>query len=53
MVHTSLLSDIATLLAKHGVAAGADIYVAAAALVTEANLAALGDTLCITRLPAT
>jgi transposase len=35
------------------VAPGAYIYVADAALVTEDNLAALGDTLFITRLPAT
>src|SRR3546814_4632849 len=42
-----------SLLARHGVAPGADIYIADAALVTEDNLAALGDTLFITRLPAT
>ena len=47
------MSDIATFLAQHGVAPGAYIYVADAALVTEDNLAALGDTLFITRLPAT
>jgi hypothetical protein len=47
------LSDIATFLAQHGVAPGAYISVADAALVTEANLAALGDTLFISRLPAT
>ncbi len=41
---------MATFLAQHGVAAGASIYVAEAALVTEDNLAALGDTLFITRL---
>jgi len=52
-VNNTLLSDIATFLAKHGVAPGAYIYVADAALVTEDNLAALGDTLFITRLPAT
>ena len=52
-VNNTLLSDIATFLAKHGVAPGAYIYVADAALVTEANLAALGDTRFITRLPAT
>src|SRR5207244_9307928 len=51
-VHTTLLSDIAAFLAKHGVAPGASIYVADAALVTEDNLAALGDTLFISRLPA-
>jgi transposase len=52
-LNTTLLSEIAQLLARHGVAPGAYIYVADAALVTEDNLAALGDTLFITRLPAT
>jgi len=52
-VNNTLLSEIATFLAKHGVAPGAYIYVADAALVTADNLAALGDTLFISRLPAT
>src|SRR5499433_2957596 len=52
-LNTALLSEIAQLLASHGVAPGAYIYIADAALVTEDNLAALGDTLFITRLPAT
>lgn len=52
-VQNTVLSDIATFLAKHGVAPGADISVADAALVTEDNLAARGDTLFISRLPAT
>jgi len=52
-VHNTLLSNIATFLGQHGVAPGASIYVADAALVTEDTLAALGDTLVITRLPAT
>jgi hypothetical protein len=52
-VHNTVLSNIATFLAQHGVAPGAYIDVADAALVTADNLAALGDTLCITRLPAT
>jgi transposase len=52
-LNTTLLSEIAQLLACHGVAPGAYIYIADAALVTEAHLAALGDTLFITRLPAT
>ena len=51
-VNNTILSNIATFLATHGVAPGAYIYVADAALVTEDNLAALGDTLFITRLPA-
>ena len=52
-IKNALLSNIATFLGQHGVAPGAYIYVADAALVTEDNLAALGDTLFITRLPAT
>jgi transposase len=52
-LNTTLLSEIAQLLACHGVAPGAYIYIADAALVTEDNLAALRDTLFITRLPAT
>ena len=51
-LNTTLLSEIAQLLARHGVAPGASIYIADAALVTEDNLAALGDTLFIPRLPA-
>jgi transposase len=52
-INNTLLSKIATFLGQHGVAPGAYIYVADAALVTEDNLTALGDTLFITRLPAT
>jgi hypothetical protein len=52
-ITNTLLSDMATFLAQHGVAPGASISVAAAALVPEDHLAALGDTLFITRLPAT
>jgi transposase len=52
-LNTTLLSEIAQLLARYGVQQGAYVYIADAALVTEANLAALGDTLFITRLPAT
>ena len=51
-VHHPLLADLAACLAQHGVAPGAYIYVADAALVTAANLTALGDPLCIPRLPA-
>jgi transposase len=52
-LNTTLLSEIAQLLARYGVAPGAYIYIADAALVTEDNLATLGNTLFITRLPAT
>src|SRR5262247_1140478 len=51
-LNTTLLSEIAQLLARHGVQPGAYIYIADAALVTEDHLAALGDSLFITRLPA-
>ena len=51
-LNTTLLSEIAQLLAQYGVQPGAYIYIADAALVTEDNLAALRDTLFITRLPA-
>jgi transposase len=52
-LNTTLLSEIAQLLAHYGVQPGAYIYIADAALVTEDNLAALQDTCFITRLPAT
>jgi transposase len=52
-VNHTLLSTLATFLAPHGVAPGAYIDVADAALVTEENLAALGDTCFVSRLPAT
>jgi transposase len=52
-LNATLLSEIAQLLARAGVQAGAYIYMADAALVTEENLAALGATLFITRVPAT
>jgi transposase len=52
-LNTTLLSEIAQLLAQYGGQPGAYIYVADAALVTEDSLAALRDTLFITRLPAT
>jgi transposase len=52
-LNTTLLSEIAQLLAQYGVQPGAYIYIADAALVTEDNLAALRNTFFITRLPAT
>jgi transposase len=52
-LHTTLLSQLAQLLAQYGVQPGAYSYLADSALVTEANLAALSHTLFITRLPAT
>lgn len=52
-LNTTLLSEIAQLLARYGVQPGAYIYIADSALVTQDNLRALKDTLFITRLPAT
>src|SRR5919204_1422685 len=52
-LNTTLLSELARLLADYGVQPGAYIYIADAALVTEDNLSALRDTCFITRLPAT
>jgi transposase len=52
-LNTTLLSELARLLADYGVRPGAYIYIADSALVTEDNLRALRDTFFITRLPAT
>ena len=52
-LNTTILSQIAPLLAPYGVPAGAYIYVADVALVTADKLRALGESLFITRLPAT
>jgi transposase len=52
-LNTTLLAELARLLADYGVRPGAYIYIADAALVTEDNLTALKDTFFITRLPAT
>jgi transposase len=51
--NTTLLSEIAHLVASQGVAPGASISIADAALVTEDHRTALRDTWCISRLPAT
>lgn len=52
-VNNTILSDMATFMAHHGVAPGAYIYIADAAMITEENLAAVGNTRFISRLPAT
>jgi hypothetical protein len=51
--HRTRLSERAPLLAHSGVPRGVSIDLADVALGTEAQRAALGDPLCITRLPAT
>jgi transposase len=52
-LNTTLLAEIAQILARHGGARGAYLYIADAALVTEDNRRALGDIVFISRLPAT
>lgn len=50
---TTRLSEIAQILAHHGVGPGASLDMADAALVTEDTLTALGETCFLRRLPAT
>jgi len=52
-LHTTLVSESAHLLAPYGGQPGASIYMVEAAFVTADRLAALRDTLFLTRLPAT
>lgn len=48
-----MLSQISTLMSKHGLGKGAFVYVADSAMVTKNNLDSLGNNLFISRLPAT
>lgn len=50
--NNEMLSRISRLLARHGLGAGACIYVADSAMVTEENLLSLGEMQFISRLPA-
>ena len=52
-INNTLLSRISKHMAKHGLEPGAFVYVADSAMVTEDNLAKIGDNLFITRLPFT
>ncbi len=52
-INNAVLTRLSACMARHGLAAGAFVYVADAAMVTPANLAALGENLFITRLPFT
>ncbi len=51
--NNAMLTRISGLLSRHGLGAGACIYVADSAMVTEENLASMGDLQFISRLPAT
>lgn len=48
-----VLSRISSIMAKHGLGPGAFVYVADSAMVTEANLKAVGSNRFVSRLPAT
>jgi transposase len=48
-----ILSRISSIMAKHGLGPGAFVYVADSAMVTKANLKAVGPNLFVSRLPAT
>ena len=50
-INNSLLTDISKHMARYGLEAGAFVYVADSAMVTEDNLNAIGDNLFLTRLP--
>ena len=50
--NNAVLSRISSIMAKHGLGPGAFVYVADSAMVTEANLQALGPNLFVSRLPA-
>ena len=52
-VNNAVLTNLSKQMARYGLAEGAFIYVADAAMVTPANLAAMGGNLFITRLPFT
>lgn len=52
-INTTVLSEISQRMAHYGVAPGAYVYIADSAMVSQANLEALGETLFISRLPAT
>jgi len=51
--NNKVLSHISTLMAKHGLGAGAFVYVADSAMVTEKNLNSIESNRFISRLPAT
>jgi transposase len=52
-VNNAVLTSLSKHMARHGLAEGAFVYVADAAMVTPGNLAAVGENLFITRLPFT
>jgi len=51
--NNKILSNISSIMAKHGLGSGAFVYVADSAMVTEKNLDVIGSNLFISRLPST
>jgi transposase len=51
--NNKILSQISTIMARHGIGPGAFVYVADSASVTENNLDLIGNNLFVSRLPAT
>jgi transposase len=52
-LNNAMLTHLSRYMARHGIRAGAFVYISDSALVTPANLQAIGDNLFITRLPFT
>lgn len=52
-LNNALLTALSKHMARHGIGEGAFVYISDSAMVTPANLQAMGDNLFITRLPAT
>jgi transposase len=50
--NNKMLSHISSIMAEHGLGAGAFVYVADSAMITEANLKELGNNKFVSRLPA-
>jgi transposase len=52
-LNNAMLTQLSRYMARHGIRAGAFVYISDSAMVTPANLQAIGDNLFITRLPFT
>jgi len=52
-LNNAMLTQLSKYMARHGIRAGAFVYISDSAMVTHANLQAIGDNLFITRLPFT
>ena len=52
-LNNAMLTQLSRYMARHGIRAGAFVYISDSAMVTHANLQAIGDNLFITRLPFT